>query len=285
MVPQGHWRREHCFPEGNPPDDLFGGVGRVRLTVRVRSSNTQRTGILGIEAVEKALSALNWAPLNTSKFDIGTDLVLMARDARMFDLGLYVGAQVKSGSSHFKKPAKDGGEITGWWWYDPNPEKHLNVWASFPLPQLLILPDVDRDESYWVHVTPDRVRSTGKGAKILVPTSNTIDEEHFDELIAIAGSVRGKVDLEGALGPRDEPFQPLTSSGMRSLFRQLITRRGPLASRGVASCRRDGSFERRGCCARRRAGPTQSDGRRPWRPGRERRVGCARCPRGTDGRR
>jgi hypothetical protein len=175
----------------------------------VRTSKTQRTEILGIEAVEKGFSALNWAPLNTSKFDIGTDLVLMARDARMFDLGLYVGAQVKSGSSHFKKPAKDGDEITGWWWYDPKPEKHLNVWASFPLPQLLVLHDLNKDESYWVHVTPDRVRSTGKGAKILVPTSNTIDEEHFDELIAVAGSVRGKVDLEGSAWTPGRTFPAL----------------------------------------------------------------------------
>jgi Domain of unknown function (DUF4365) len=181
----------------------------MRFTVLVRASKTQGTGILGIEAVEKAFSTLIWAPLNTSKFDIGTDLVLMARDARRFDLGLYVGAQVKSGPSHFKKPEKDGDAITGWWWYDPKPEKHLNAWASFPLPQLLILHDLEKDESYWVHVTPERVESTGKGAKILVPASNTIDEEHFDELIAVAGSVRGRVELEGSAWTPGRTFPAL----------------------------------------------------------------------------
>jgi hypothetical protein len=181
----------------------------MRFTVLMRTSDTQRTEILGIGAVEKAFSALHWAPLNTSKFDIGTDLVLMARDARRFDLGLYIGAQVKSGPSRFKKPEKDGDAITGWWWYDPKPEKHLNAWASFPLPQLLILHDLEKDESYWVNVTPERVESTGKGAKILVPASNTIDQEHFNELIAVAGSVRGRVELEGSAWTPGRTFPAL----------------------------------------------------------------------------
>lgn len=164
----------------------------------VRSSDTQRTEILGIKAVEKAFVALNWGPLNTSEIDIGTDLVLMARDARLFDLGLYVGAQVKSGPTQFAKPKKEGDAITGWWWYDPERSKHLNAWASFPLPQLLILHDLEKDESFWVHVTPERVTSTGKGAKILVPARNTIDQAHLDELLAVAGSVRGALELEGS---------------------------------------------------------------------------------------
>src|ERR1700722_19968954 len=145
----------------------------------MRSSESQRMGLLGIKAAEKAFVALNWGPLNTSEIDIGTDLVLMARDARLFDLGLYVGAQVKSGPSRFKKPKRDGEKIAGWWWYDPEPDKHLNAWASFALPQLLILHNVEEDCSYWVHVTPERVKSTGKGAKILVPAANTVDQEHF----------------------------------------------------------------------------------------------------------
>jgi hypothetical protein len=166
--------------------------------VRVRSFGTQRTEILGIKAVEKAFVALNWGPLNTSEIDIGTDLVLMARDARLFDLGLYVGAQVKSGPSQFAKPKKEGDAITGWWWYDPEPSKHLHAWASFPLPQLLILHDLEKNESYWVHVEPEHVKSTGKGAKILVPARNTIDQAHLEELLAVAGSVRGAVELEGS---------------------------------------------------------------------------------------
>jgi hypothetical protein len=175
----------------------------------VRTSDSQRTGILGIKAVEKAFAALNWGPLNTSEIDIGTDLVLMARDARLFDLGLYVGAQVKSGPHQFKKPVQNGAAITGWWWYDPKPEKHLNAWASFPLPQLLVLHNLDEDRSYWVHVTPERVTSTGKGAKILVPAGNTIDSEHFDELLSVAGSVRGRVELEGSAWTPGRTFPEL----------------------------------------------------------------------------
>jgi hypothetical protein len=181
----------------------------MRLTVDVRASDSQRIELLGIKAVEKAFAALNWGPLNTSEIDIGTDLVLMARDARLFDLGLYVGAQVKSGPSRFKKPKKDGKNIAGWWWYDREPEKHLNAWASFPLPQLLILHNVEEDRSYWVHVTPERVESTGKGAKILVPAGNAIDQAHFDELLEVAGSVRGRVDLEGSAWTPGRTFPAL----------------------------------------------------------------------------
>ncbi len=45
---------------------------------------------------------------------------------------------------------------------------------------------------------PERVKSTGKGAKILVPACNTIDQTHFEELLAVAGSVRGALELEGS---------------------------------------------------------------------------------------
>lgn len=173
-------------------------LGGVRLTVGMRSSETQRTERLGIKAVEKAFVDLHWGTLNTREFDVGTDLVLVARDARLFELGLYVGAQVKTGPTAFAKPKKDEGDVIGWWWYDPKPDKHLNAWASFPLPQLLILHDLEKDRSYWVHVTSDRVLSTGKGAKILVPAGNTIDPEHLDELIAVAGTVRGAIQLEGS---------------------------------------------------------------------------------------
>lgn len=51
---------------------------------------------------------LGWGAVENTTHDLGTDLFLMARDNRRFDLGLLVGAQVKNGPSWFRnQPAFD----------------------------------------------------------------------------------------------------------------------------------------------------------------------------------
>ncbi|MFF3671847.1 DUF4365 domain-containing protein [Microtetraspora malaysiensis] len=182
-----------------------------RYAAAVRGSSTERTGAVGATEVMAAFQRLGWGVAATNtQHDLGTDLIVQARDGRMFEQGDFLGVQVKSGPSAFEAPVSDQGSIVGWWFYESGRD-HLDAWVAHGLPHLLVLHDLDTSTSYWVHVTAEAVVSTGKGAKILVPAQNTVDERHLTALLAVAASPRPKYELEGtswagatALPPRHQ---------------------------------------------------------------------------------
>jgi hypothetical protein len=88
---------------------------------------------------------------------------------------------------------------------------------------LLVLHDQGTNNSYWVHVTPDQVVSTGKGAKIRVPAGQTIDADHFDQLLAVALGQREPAQWEGSAW-----------EGARTMLPQNQLRHALLAPRLVA---------------------------------------------------
>jgi hypothetical protein len=162
-----------------------------------RASAQEQTGSVGIAAVSAQFARLNWGPVENSRHDLGTDLFIQVRDRRLFDLGLVVGAQVKTGPSYFKEPTEGTDEEPPGWWFRDSDESHTDFWASHGLPHLLVLHDPEASASYWVHVTSEVVIGTGTGAKILVPRANTIDEQALDQLLAVAGTGRPDIRLEG----------------------------------------------------------------------------------------
>ena len=135
----------------------------------MRASAEGLSGARGEVAVEDQFLGLNWGVAkNPREHDLGTDLWLMARDARRFDLGALVGAQAKRGRSWFERPEYgESGEVVGWWY--PDTDRHFKYWTEHRVPHILVLHDPDTSVSYWVHVTADKVVDTGKNAKILVP--------------------------------------------------------------------------------------------------------------------
>jgi hypothetical protein len=130
--------------------------------------------------------------------DLGTDLFVMARDERRFDLGQVAGVQVKSGRKYFRHPSRSRGAVVGWWFRDDD-RAHIDAWLSHALPHLIVLHDPDSEQSYWAHVTQDAVLPTGKGAKILVPKDNTIDTAHSGALLQVAATARTGISLEGSV--------------------------------------------------------------------------------------
>lgn len=164
----------------------------------MRASTEEQTGGAGTSEVMGKFQRIGWAPLATPELhDLGTDLFLMVRDARLFDRGLLVGAQVKAGSTWFKRKKKDEhGSIVGWW-FSESEAKHFDYWTTHQQPHLLVLHDLKRDISYWVHVTPERVIRTGRGCKILVPAAQTVDREHLDDLLEAAAQQRSSPGVEG----------------------------------------------------------------------------------------
>ncbi|WP_433207079.1 DUF4365 domain-containing protein [Dactylosporangium sp. CS-047395] len=169
----------------------------------MRGAVGDETGEQGIDAVSLDFRRIHWAPVVNSRGDLGTDLFVQVRDERRFSLGLVVGVQVKAGPSWFDDPALDaGGAVIGWWFYEPD-KRHFDEWVEHGLPHLVVLHDLDKQVSYWSHVTAAAVQSTGKGSKILVPITQTIDAEHAHALIEVAATMRVGVALQGTAWAAD----------------------------------------------------------------------------------
>lgn len=163
----------------------------------MRAPSTEATGTAGQSFVKSQFEALGWGPVPNPEHDVGTDIWIAARDSRHFDLRSLLGAQVKSGPSYFSEPAKEDDITTGWWYRDDN--DHFEYWTEHKVPHLLILHDDINKVSYWAHVTADKVVSTGKDAKILVPVDSIVGDDSLDELLSIATSSPNTKEWEGSV--------------------------------------------------------------------------------------
>lgn len=177
----------------------------------MRAPKNEATGSSGESEVLAQFERLGWGGVIDSRHDTGTDLYLRPRDARRYELGAVMGAQVKTGPSYFRSPQKHpDGTISGWWFAEDDRE-HFDYWVRHALPHVVILRDQDSTLSYWVHVTPEQVVSTGKGAKILVSASQTVDADHNEALSDVALTQLPTPDWDGTawtgavhLAPADE---------------------------------------------------------------------------------
>ena len=173
----------------------------------MRASETSQQGALGATLVTAAFERLGWGVVDNSRHDAGTDLLCMARDRRLVELGLVVAVQVKAGRSFFCRPKRDRGKRVVGWWFEDRRRTHLDLWASYSIPHLLVLYDMDTGTGYWVHVTHQAVVAAGSGARILVPADQVLDASTREALLAVAGSGRPAVPLEGTawVGALDVP--------------------------------------------------------------------------------
>jgi len=185
--------------------------------VAKQASVQETVGTAGQSRVEAQFKELNWGVASNPYHDLGTDLWLMARDDRRFDLGLLVGAQVKTSearsatSKYFKWPKRENGKIVGWWYHESLPEDHFDYWIKHSIPHIVVLHDLKSGKSYWVHVTKEAITRTKSGTKILVPRSQKVNAATVGQLLDVAISQRGtKSRWEGsnwpdiaALGPED----------------------------------------------------------------------------------
>ena len=165
----------------------------------MRATRQEQAGGAGVSEVSAAFERLGWGVAENARHDLGTDLFVLARDERLFDLGLVVGVQVKSGSvggRYFREPARDDdGNVRGWWFRDHD-RRHIDAWLSHALPHLIVLHDLGTRRSYWERISDETVVSAGKSAKVLVPTTNTIDDRNRDALLGVAASSRPRVTWE-----------------------------------------------------------------------------------------
>ena len=171
----------------------------------MRAASTETLAEKGVHRVAASFEDLRWGPVINRPHDLGTDIFVQVWP-RGFDIGIVIGVQVKTGDSYFAKPDGDPDAPVGWW-YSESSKNHFNYWSGHALPHLLILHEHRTQVSYWVHVTSEAVHDTGQGAKILVPSTSTLDVEHVDELLAVAGTGRSSVAFEGSTwtGGADTP--------------------------------------------------------------------------------
>jgi hypothetical protein len=173
----------------------------------MRAPRTAATGTSGQSFVKARFESLDWGVSTNDQHDLGTDLWLMARDARGFELRLLVGVQVKSGASwfdepeldepEFDEPEFDGDEVVGWWFRKAD-DDHFRYWTEHSVPHILVLHRPSDGECFWVHLTADRFSSTGKGRKILVSATSTVDREHIGDLVAVATSKQPVAEWQGS---------------------------------------------------------------------------------------
>ncbi|WP_440224481.1 DUF4365 domain-containing protein [Dokdonella sp. MW10] len=165
----------------------------------MRAPKNDPTAKAGLSEVMADFERIGWGPVPNSSHDLGTDLIIQARDSRRFESGLLVGAQVKAGLTFFEAPAYgEDGELQGWWFYEPTAD-HFDDWVTHALPHLIVLHDMETRISYWEHVTAERCESTGKGVKILIPASQTVDSEHQNMLFQVSCKQRAASSLERAV--------------------------------------------------------------------------------------
>jgi hypothetical protein len=162
----------------------------------IRAAETTDTGNLGEAAAVKAFASLDWpATPTTAAQDLGTDLLIAARDRR-FHRGEYLGAQVKSGASNLDSPiTDDDGEQVGWWVRVT--AKHASYWIDNALPHVLVLYDHTTDLCHWAHLNKETITSTGKGRKVKVAVAQVVNPEQAENLLVVAATARASVPLEG----------------------------------------------------------------------------------------
>jgi hypothetical protein len=165
----------------------------------MRASQQEQSGDIGQSEASANFARLKWGPVANPYHDLGTDLFLQVRDERGFDLGLLVGAQVKSGPTAFEEPQSDAeGELEGWWFRDSD-RRHIDAWLRHSVPHLIVLHDLDKRTSYWAQVTAETVVSTGIGAKVFVPIGNVVDVSQREALLEVAGARQPGVAWEGSV--------------------------------------------------------------------------------------
>ena len=164
----------------------------------MRASTQEQKGGTGTHEVAANFERIGWGVALNSQHDLGTDLFLMARDPRLIDLGMLVGAQVKAGPTFFKEEVRDqDGNVTGWWFRESRTE-HFDAWLNHQLPHIIVLHDLYTRVSYWAHINREAVTYTDKGAKILVPATNTVDEGNVEKLLEVAASNASRANWEGS---------------------------------------------------------------------------------------
>jgi tetratricopeptide (TPR) repeat protein len=129
---------------------------------------TDLTGELAVATVGRyVMGVLRWAFRAQPILDYGIDAQVEIK-AGAKPTGRLLALQIKGGPSWFNEPTEQG------WIFRPKP-KHVDYWLNGSLPVFVVLVDIESDTCYWEYVTSKNLTSTGKGYKLTIPRTQTID--------------------------------------------------------------------------------------------------------------
>lgn len=153
-----------------------------------RYSPTER---IGVSAIENQTSSLGWIFREQPIVDMGIDAHIEVVDSNNNPTGRLLGAQIKTGASHFKDKTDHlvyYGSIT-----------HLEYWLKHSLPVILIAYLPENKQICWVEVSKDSIEMTEKSWKIKIPKSQLLDERSLLTLSSIADGTKSEVRYRNLL--------------------------------------------------------------------------------------
>lgn len=143
-------------------------------------SRVDNIGDIGVNLVSTIVTRdFHWVFREQTKTDLGIDAQLEITTQNGKSTGRLIAAQIKTGTSFFKKSNEDG-----FWFYGEN--KHLEYWLNHSLAVILILCDHINNECYWVDITNNNIKKLKKNWKVLVPKNQKLSIEYQDKLITLS---------------------------------------------------------------------------------------------------
>jgi hypothetical protein len=149
--------------------------------VRVDASvHVERAGVAAL--AKAAHERLGWLCREQPVNDFGVDAILEHVE-NGHTAGRLLGAQIKSGTSWFHEPTRDG------WTFRFNDE-HARYWFDYDIPVVIVLHDPVSGTLYWHSLSHGTAESTGKDWKVTVPAEQQIDETSVAALTRLARPAR-----------------------------------------------------------------------------------------------
>lgn len=162
----------------------------------MQQPENRQKGTNGEAAVGVFFGDLGWGPIHTGNHDLGTDLYVQIRDDERRELLQMIGVQVKTGDSELASRGVVDGEPG--WWFAESDQKHANYWRNHPIPHIIVLQNTSRSTQVWNFLNNSTILNTGKGFKVFVPASQTLDADSVGLWIHAANSALKKIALDGS---------------------------------------------------------------------------------------
>lgn len=163
-------------------------------------------GEAGVLAVSHLfLSELRWLfRRNHQEHDFGVDghVDIVTAEGRVTGRGFAV--QIKHGASYFREDTGDGYRFRG-------PLKHINYYANYPLPVVLVLSHPGTGECFWAVFDILQTSKAGEDWTLLVPKSQRLSVASREALEALAGTPK---DYSNALEQYWRENELLTGEGL-----------------------------------------------------------------------
>lgn len=146
---------------------------------RMKVPESELTGGAGVAVVDLLIrQKFGWLFREQLQSDFGIDAhVEIVIDSQA--TGRLLAMQIKSGSSYLTEQNSVG------FIYRPDPA-HVEYWLTHSLPTLIVLVEPESQQAWWQKISHDKLISTGKGWKNLVPVEQQLESKWVDELQQIA---------------------------------------------------------------------------------------------------